>query len=149
VRVKSTSSASAAFEHDFILCPDIAQTLAVVFGAKGIPGLFTGLKTLSIKETDRISALRTELAKIQVSFAKMPGRFSTKSQKRHHLVEGKGQWDGPPLFETYHDHRMAMAFAPLAILGPVKINDPEVVGKSYPDFWKHLSDLRFTMQLCD
>ena len=136
-----------AFEHDFLLCPDVAQTLAVVLAGKGVAGLFSGLQTLSIKETDRILALRTELAKVGVSFAKMPSRFSKRTEKEYHMVEGKAGWHEPPLFATYHDHRMAMAFAPLAIMAPVKIEDPGVVGKSYPDFWKHLTDLEFVIEL--
>lgn len=134
-------------EHDYILCPDIAQTLAVVTGGLGIHGLFTGLETLSIKETDRIAALRDELAKVGVHFGKMPPRFSQESRKQFYAVDGKAEWSDPPLFETYHDHRMAMAFAPLGMIAPVMIKDPKVVGKSYPDFWKDLTKVGFTIQL--
>ena len=149
LHLSKNEKVKSAFDHDFILCPDIAQTMAVVLAAKGIPGLFTGLETLSIKETDRIHALNTELSKVNVSFAKMPARFSAKSQKVHHMVEGTAAWSEPPLFETYHDHRMAMAFAPLGILAPICISDPDVVRKSYPDFWKHLVELGFTVQVVD
>ena len=141
------ADAKTAFEHDYLLCPDIAQTMAVVLGARGISGLFSGLQTLSIKETDRIAALRTELAKVQVSFAKMPARFSSKSEQEYYMIEGKAVWTETPTFATYHDHRMAMAFAPLAMIQAVQIEDPEVVTKSYPDFWKHLTDVGFTIEL--
>lgn len=145
--IQKGDSPKSMLEHDFILCPDIAQTMAVVCGAMGIVGAFTGLETLSIKETDRILALKTELSKIGVSFVKAPPRFSSKSGKIFYLVEGKATWDTPPVFPTYHDHRMAMAFAPLSILNPVIIEDPEVVGKSYPDFWKDLISLGWQIEM--
>lgn len=127
------------FEWDFVECPDIAQTLAVVCAAKGVNGLFTGLETLSIKETDRIAALKNELAKVGVSLSKMPAKFSRRQpDKQFFLIEGQAAWTEPPQFATYGDHRMAMAFAPLAFLGPVAIEDPAVVRKSYPQFWEHL-----------
>ncbi len=134
-------------EHDFILCPDIAQTMAVVCGGLGISGLFTGLETLSIKETDRITALRDELMKVGVFFSKMPDRFSSVSGKEYYTVEGKAWQSEPPLFATYHDHRMAMAFAPLSMLFPVRIEDPEVVGKSYPGFWNDLTSLGWSIEM--
>lgn len=127
------------FEWDFVECPDIAQTLAVVCAAKGVNGLFTGLETLSIKETDRITALKNELAKVGVSLSKMPAKFSRRQpDKQFFLIEGQAAWSEPPCFATYGDHRMAMAFAPLAFLGPIAVEDPAVVRKSYPQFWEHL-----------
>jgi len=146
VRITKHGKVRPYLEHDFILCPDIAQTMAVVCGGLGIGGAFTGLETLSIKETDRIAALKTELRKVGVSFAKAPAKFSKNSSKEFYLVEEKAQWEDAPTFATYHDHRMAMAFAPLSILGPVRIEDPEVVGKSYPDYWKDLVALGWTVE---
>lgn len=146
---RKEKTAPSMLEHDFILCPDIAQTMAVVCGALGIAGIFTGLETLSIKETDRIKALQTELAKVGVSFSRMPDRFSKKSGKAYYVVEGKADWELAPRFPTYHDHRMAMAFAPLSTLGPILIEDPKVVGKSYPDFWKDLTTLGWQIQVED
>lgn len=132
------------FDWDFLECPDIAQTLAVVCAGLGVQGLFTGLETLSIKETDRIAALRAELAKVGTGFSKLPPRFSKKSpDKTFYLVDGKAQWTTPPRFATYGDHRMAMAFAPLAFFDPVEIEHPGVVSKSYPQFWEHLKGLGF------
>ncbi len=136
-------------EHDYILCPDIAQTMAVATAGLGVPCLFTGLETLSIKETDRIAALRAELAKINVAFHKMPPRFSKQSSRSYYMLEGHAHWNSPPRFATYHDHRMAMAFAPLSVLAPIAIEDPSVVGKSYPGFWDDLTRLGWSIELVD
>lgn len=134
------------FEWDFVKCPDIAQTFAVVCAGKNVQGLFTGLETLFIKETDRVSALKNELAKVGVSFVKMPARFSQKSQKQYFMVEGKFNIEQTPTFPTYEDHRMAMAFAPLAMFHEIEIEDPSVVGKSYPQFWEDLKKLGFEVE---
>ncbi len=131
------------FEWDFLPCPDVAQTLAVVCGGLGVHGLFSGLETLRIKEADRIAALQTELAKVQVFLSKLPDRFAKKSDKEFFMVEGKAVVEGSPLFYTYEDHRMAMAFAPLAMLGEIMIEAPGVVEKSYPRFWEDLRTLGF------
>jgi 3-phosphoshikimate 1-carboxyvinyltransferase (EC 2.5.1.19) len=72
---KTDYKASASFEWDFIKCPDIAQTVAVMCAATGISGLFTGLETLRIKETDRIAALSTELGKVNAFFNPLPKKF--------------------------------------------------------------------------
>jgi 3-phosphoshikimate 1-carboxyvinyltransferase len=132
------------FEQDFLECPDIAQTLAVVCGGLGVQGLFSGLETLSIKETDRVAALKTELAKVGVSFVKLPPHFSKKSPgKTFFSVEDQAAWSTTPQFATYGDHRMAMAFAPLAMIQPIEIQHPEVVSKSYPAFWEDLKKAGF------
>ena len=135
------------FEQDFLECPDIAQTLAVVCAGLGVQGLFSGLETLSIKETDRIAALKTELAKVGVSFVKLPPHFSKKTPgKVFYSLEGlpavalakEAPPPVPPRFATYGDHRMAMSFAPLAFFQPIEIEQPGVVEKSYPGFWEDL-----------
>ncbi len=131
------------FEYDFKECPDIAQTMAVVCAATGTQGLFSGLETLFIKETDRVAALKAELAKLGVSFAKLPKRFAAKSDKQFFMVEGTATFTDTPQFPTYDDHRMAMAFAPLAMLHPVKVEEPKVVEKSYPEFWDDFEKLGF------
>ncbi len=135
------------FEWDFLDCPDLAQTLAVVCAGLGRQGLFTGLDTLAIKETDRIAALRTELAKVHISLSKLPRHFS-KKQPDHifYLIDGQAQWSGVPHFATYKDHRMAMSFAPLAMQQPIEIAQPEVVIKSYPRFWDHLKEVGFVVE---
>lgn len=122
-----------AFHYDFILCPDLAQTLAVVCAALGTKGYFSGLETLRIKETDRIQALENEISKggCHISL------FSTDSLSGKEVFEVSGRFETTdvPIFKTYEDHRMAMAFAPLALLHPIEIEEPSVVIKSYPDFW--------------
>lgn len=142
---KSGGPAPTAFENNFILCPDIAQTMAVTCAALGTDGLFSGLQTLSIKETDRISALQTELGKLGVTFSRMPARFSPLSGEEYYLVNGKASFPDSVTFPTYEDHRMAMSFAPLAVLHPVIIEEPEVVSKSYPEFWKDIESLGFRL----
>lgn len=129
------------FEWDFLRCPDLAQTLAVTCAAIGVPSSFCGLETLSIKETDRIAALQNELQKINVVLSK--GNLKA-GQQWYHLA-GQGRWTKEPSFATYEDHRMAMAFAPLAILGSISIEEPDVVKKSYPDFWHDLGQLGFAV----
>lgn len=138
---KSTAQATAFFEKNFSSCPDIAQTLAVICGGNGTLGLFSGIDTLKIKETDRIAALQNELAKIQVWMVALPTKFSKKQAANFYQVEGKATWDSPPTFDTYNDHRMAMAFAALVMLGDVIIDNPTVVEKSYPNFWNDLQTL--------
>ncbi len=123
-----------SFEFDFTDCPDLAQTIAVICAAKNINVLFTGLESLRIKETDRIAALQNELAKIGAK-----------------LVEKQSHWHLHPSlklpnqanFCTYEDHRMAMAFAPLALLMSVTIEEPKVVEKSYPEYWEHYKTVGF------
>lgn len=140
---KNGQPSSPMFECDFIRCPDIAQTLAVICAGLGIQALFTGLDTLSIKETDRIAALQTELEKVNVYLSKLPTRFSKKSTQQYYMIEGKAFVENKPTFATYEDHRMAMAFAPLAMLGTIHIAEPMVVVKSYPAFYEDFKTLGF------
>ena len=118
-------------DYDFINSPDLAQTFVVCCALMGIKFHFTGLASLKIKETDRIEALKQELLKLG---------YVIKDKNDSELI-----WDGEtcePSFEpidTYEDHRMAMAFAPVAMKFPeIRINDPGVVTKSYPRFWDDL-----------
>lgn len=140
VRITKNWYKPKAFAFDFEECPDIVQTCAVVATAKKIPLLMRGLNTLRVKETDRIQALINELKKL--------GAGGTEPGKG--LLEIK-TFDGPvqtPLeISTYEDHRMAMSFAPLAILYPGLImEDPLVVGKSWPGFWEELKKLGATIE---
>lgn len=137
---------TSVLEYDFLECPDIAQTLAVSCAALGVNGLFSGLETLRIKETDRIAALEAELAKVNSFLSTLPKRFAKKEKKDLFLIEGKANWTTPPTFATYEDHRMAMAFAPLAIKNSIQVEDAMVVSKSYPDFWKDLGQLGFEVE---
>ncbi|HEU5289214.1 MAG TPA: 3-phosphoshikimate 1-carboxyvinyltransferase [Cyclobacteriaceae bacterium] len=123
------------FSWDFKNCPDLAQTVAVVCAAKGIKGTFTGLESLRIKETDRILALQQELKKLGATFLEEGGKWVlTPSLNRQFKSLS---------FNTYLDHRMAMAFAPLATMTDVTIEDPAVTRKSYPKFWEDISGLDF------
>lgn len=138
---KESGAVRPYFEKDFTDCPDLAQTFAVVCAGLGIKGLFSGLETLAIKETNRLKALKTELAKVGVSFSKLPPHFSKKNPDRtFYLLEGTAQWSEPPVFDTHGDHRMAMALAMLGVKAPVVINHLEVVKKSYPEFWSALEN---------
>lgn len=145
VKAAGPSELPGLFEWDFLACPDVAQTLAVSCAGLGLHGLYSGLETLRIKETDRIAALQTELDKLGVSLAALPPRFAKKQDRNYFMQEGQATWHEAPLFDTYEDHRMAMAFAPLALLGAIQIAEPEVVVKSYPDFWKDLQSLGFSI----
>ena len=144
--VKSGNPTPELFEWDFLKCPDIAQTFAVICAGSGVQGLFTGLETLFIKETNRVAALKNELAKGGVVFSKLPAKFAQRSQKQFFMIEGKTHFEQTPTFPTYEDHRMAMSFAPLAMFQPVRIEDPSVVNKSYSNFWRDLTILGFEVK---
>jgi 3-phosphoshikimate 1-carboxyvinyltransferase len=147
VLTKSSKPVQPFFEQDFLECPDIAQTLAVVCAGLGVTGIFSGLETLSIKETDRITALKAELAKVDVSFVKLPAHLYKRApEKTFYQVQGKASFAETPRFATYGDHRMAMAFAALGMLGAIEIENPKVVAKSYPEFWEHLVNLGFLVE---
>jgi 3-phosphoshikimate 1-carboxyvinyltransferase len=120
-------------------CPDLAQTIIVVCAALGHEATFTGLETLKIKETDRIKALQNELAKIGV-------KLIEKGQV--YKLDCSGRFIPERVFiNTYDDHRMAMAFAPLALIIPeLEIEDADVVEKSYPAFWKDLEKVHFEVK---
>jgi 3-phosphoshikimate 1-carboxyvinyltransferase len=115
--------------YDFTHCPDLAQTVALTCALLGQSSQFTGLESLRIKETDRILALQQELAKIHASLVEGEnGNFT--------LLPSEGVPD-QVFINTYDDHRMAMAFMPLATKTEVTFEDREVVNKSYPSFWNH------------
>ncbi len=122
------------FEYDLSNAPDIAQTIAVSCFGLGIGCHLTGLHTLKIKETDRLEALKTELTKLGASIK--VSDISLTLQASHEFLAEVG-------IDTYNDHRMAMAFAPLAMKTPLIVNDAGVVSKSYPDFWNDLKSLKF------
>lgn len=122
---------------DFTHCPDLAQTVAVVCAAKNVTGYFTGLESLRIKETDRIKALQNELGKI--------GADLIEDDPEHWRLIPSNKLPNKASFLTYKDHRMAMAFAPLAALMDVEMERPEVVKKSYPNFWNDMKSLGFAI----
>lgn len=133
--LRLTKSAHKNSLHwDFTHCPDLAQTVAVICAAKGIEGLFTGLQSLRIKETDRIAALQNELRKIDADLVENANATEWR------LIPSK-KLPSTASFETYKDHRMAMAFAPLAARMTVSLVNPSVVKKSYPRYWDDLKSL--------
>jgi 3-phosphoshikimate 1-carboxyvinyltransferase len=117
---------------NLIETPDIAQTIAVTCFGLGISCELTGLKTLKIKETDRLLALKIELQKL--------GAELTITEKSLFLKQRK-TINKNIVIDTYDDHRMAMSFAPLYLKVPIIINNPNVVSKSYKTFWKDLQKI--------
>jgi 3-phosphoshikimate 1-carboxyvinyltransferase len=143
IRLRKEKVNAENFAYCFSDCPDIAQTLAVVVAALGIPSLFNGLETLTIKETNRLLALKTELAKMHTEVIVTEESIIEIKPSSVGLVPASA-------VHTYEDHRMAMSFAALAILGkPVEIEQPAVVKKSYPNFWKDLQSVGFVITELD
>lgn len=139
VCIKSHPCMLPRLDYDFSSVPDLAQPVVVTCALRGIPFRFTGLATLRIKETDRIEALKCELRKLG---------YVLRDENGDTLV-----WDGtrcePTLepIDTYDDHRMAMAFAPAAIVFPgLRINEPQVVTKSYPQYWEDMQKAGFEVK---
>jgi 3-phosphoshikimate 1-carboxyvinyltransferase len=125
---------------DLKTCPDLAQTIVVIAAALGKNMAFTGLETLKIKETDRIAALQNELAKIGVTFTEDNLVYTLNTDNLH--------FPDKVTFATYEDHRMAMAFAPLALLiNEVEIEEMQVVEKSYPYYWEDLKKAGFGVSI--
>ena len=122
---------------DLSNAPDIAQTIVVTCLGLKIDCDLTGLHTLKIKETDRLAALQNEIKKLGTTIEITP--------KSLHLTNHLGLNSGV-VINTYNDHRMAMAFAPLALKTQLFIDDAEVVSKSYPDFWNDLQTLGFNLE---
>ena len=134
ILLTSTGNYVSKFEYDFVDQPDLTQTFAVTCCLKGIPFVFSGLQSLKIKETDRIAALIKELKKlgfvvIEPAESQLAW-FGEKCEKAQEIS-----------ISTYEDHRMAMAFAPVALEMPIIIEHPEVVSKSYPNFWNDFEKL--------
>lgn len=140
VRLIKSGTPVEYLEEDMVDIPDLAQTFVVTCCLMNIPFRFTGLQSLKIKETDRITALITELHKLG---------YVVRSEQDRILM-----WDGErcpaeeePIIETYEDHRMAMAFAPACLVLPqIKIDEPQVVSKSYPMYWDNLKQAGFEIQ---
>ncbi|MGC8824948.1 MAG: 3-phosphoshikimate 1-carboxyvinyltransferase [Bacteroidales bacterium] len=131
----------ARFDYNFINNPDLVQTVAVTCVMLGLPFRFQGTQSLRIKETDRILALQNELKKFGATLK--------------YYDDGTLEWDGKLhnvstdtiVISTYNDHRMAMAFAPVAIKGfPIRIDNPKVVAKSYPNFWNDMKILGYIIE---
>lgn len=134
-KTQGPKSQSVAF--DLANSPDIAQTIAVTCYGLGIGCDLTGLHTLKIKETDRLEALKAELTKL--------GAEISVTNDSLHLKPGTNYREDVTI-KTYQDHRMAMAFAPMALRVPIVFEDAEVVNKSYPDYWDDLKSLGFEIK---
>lgn len=134
LRLTKTSSESEKNLFDFKTCPDLAQTVVVVAAALRRNVSFTGIETLKIKETDRIAALQKEIGKFGCLLVQ-----DEEETELYHLDTSGYREPEALTIATYEDHRMAMAFAPLALVfDAIQIEEPAVVEKSYPDFWRHL-----------
>lgn len=137
VKLIRKGSPATRLDEDMVDIPDLAQTFVVTCCLMDIPFRFTGLQSLKIKETDRITALITELRKLG---------YVVRSEQDSILL-----WDGErcpadadPVIATYEDHRMAMAFAPACLVLPqIQIDEPQVVTKSYPAYWEDLQKAGF------
>lgn len=117
--------------------PDLAQTIIVTCLGLGVDCKLDGLHTLKIKETDRLIALKNEIEKFNVDKVEITENSIT--------LENNSNLKHQVIIETYNDHRMAMSFAPLSLKVPIKINNPEVVTKSYINFWNDLESLGFNI----
>lgn len=137
ITLKKNGHCVKKLEYDFVNCPDLTQTFVVVCAAMNIPFHFTGLSTLKIKETDRIEALKREMRKLGYVVKDTNGCELSWDGERCETEETAG-------IDTYEDHRMALAFAPYAMkYQGVIINNPQVVSKSYPNFWDDLKAAGF------
>ena len=140
VRLQHSGCCVSRLDYDFVNSPDLAQTFIVCCAVLGIPFHFRGLSTLKIKETDRIEAMKTEMRKLGYVL--------------HDVNNCELYWNGErceaettATIDTYEDHRMALAFAPAAFRLPgLRINNPQVVTKSYPHFWEDLKKCGFQME---
>lgn len=132
VILRKTELKTKEFNYDFTNCPDIAQTIAITCLGHGIKANLSGLKTLKVKETDRILALKTEIEKFGAKCATTESSLAFDGSNADFINE--------ITIATYNDHRMAMSFAPLCLkTKSISIENKEVVNKSYPEFWKDLS----------
>lgn len=133
--------AASAPDLNFTNCPDLALPFIVALAGLSAAADFSGLQNLRYKESDRLAALTTELARFGTELLELDeGEVSLVARPGAEL-EVNGQF-----VRTYNDHRMAMAFAPFALLGPISIENPGVVRKSFPDFWNVLNDLGFEVE---
>lgn len=143
VLIRKSGRTVETCEWNMLAQPDLAQTIVVTCCMKGVHFRISGLQTLRIKETDRIAALQKELLKYGFVL----------TAEGDDVLQWKGEMSDQPVvpehvsIDTYDDHRMAMAFAPIALVkGSVVINNPEVVSKSYPSFWEDMRSAGFNIE---
>lgn len=140
VELTRTSACVEELTNDFTNQPDLAQTFVVTCALLGIRFRFSGLQSLKIKETDRMAALIKEMKKLGYLLREEAGSVLIWDGERC-------EPDACPAIDTYEDHRMAMAFAPACFkFKGLQINEPQVVSKSYPDFWKDLQTAGFQIK---
>ena len=139
VILSKTPSIPEGFYYDFTHHPDLALPMIATCAALGLRGRFEGLKSLAIKESDRVRSLTTELQKLGCKLKLTTGDFPVIEIQPSKLLQNPDA-----VIDTYRDHRMAMTFAMLALkTGSIRIADPEVVTKSYPGFWEDLDTMGF------
>ena len=139
VTLQKTGTCAERLDYDFINQPDLAQTFVVTCALMNIPFRFSGLQSLKIKETDRMAALICEMKKLGYVLQEYDGSVLSWEGER---CEPTGE-----AIDTYEDHRMAMAFAPAALVLPnLCINNPHVVSKSYPHYWEDLQKAGFIIK---
>ena len=136
ITIKKTKISKHTVSFDLNSSPDLAQTIAVTCLGLRINCSLTGLKTLLIKETNRLLALKNEIKKLGTDILITSDTLS---------FNNPNQINNNVTIQTYEDHRMAMAFAPLSVLTNIIIKDPDVVSKSYPDFWNDLTKIGITI----
>lgn len=143
VTLKLVETKPPRLDYDFVNQPDMVQTMVVCCALAGIPFRFTGLSSLKIKETDRVEALKTEMRKLGYVIRETGiGELSWDGERC--------EPDADVIIKTYEDHRMAMAFAPASMVFPgLKIDNPQVVRKSYPHFWDDLKLAGFNIKEID
>jgi len=136
ITIKKTNISKQSVTFDLISSPDLAQTIAVTCLGLGINCSLNGLNTLLIKETNRLLALKNEIKKLgtDVEITNDSLSFNNPNKINNNIT-----------IQTYEDHRMAMAFAPLSVLTDIIISQADVVSKSYPDFWNDLSKIGITI----
>ena len=141
VRLTKKQNLVSEFNFDFRNYPDIAQSVIATCAGLNIPGKFSGLSSLAIKETDRLKAMQSELNQLG---------YNTRIIDIHtfELIPEKNiEVHQKSILKTWGDHRMAMALAPLTLKhGTLNIEDPAVTSKSYPDFWKHVEEFGFSLK---
>ncbi len=142
VQIEATGDSADRLEYDFVRMPDLVQSFAVACCLKGVPFCFSGVETLRLKETDRTEALVRELKKLGYVLQAAGNR----------VLSWQGETctpDAHPEIETYHDHRMAMAFASAALRFPgIVVRDAAVVSKSFPAFWEEMGKLGLQAGVC-
>jgi 3-phosphoshikimate 1-carboxyvinyltransferase len=140
VVISKSGKSPEVLEADFVEIPDLAQTFVVTCALMGVKFRFTGLQSLRIKETDRISALKNEMRRLGYVVGDEADSIMYWNGERT-------EPDAVPVIQTYEDHRMAMAFASASLLFPtMMIANPHVVSKSYPTFWREMQRAGFVVE---